>query len=71
VTWHLHPTTIGQLTLIPDLLRDTTAAAATAPQLADGAQITHTSLVPDVEQFVQAGSDFEYGNKRLKLQQGL
>ena len=31
---------------------ETGAAAATAPQLADGAQITHTSLVPDVEQFV-------------------
>jgi phospholipid/cholesterol/gamma-HCH transport system substrate-binding protein len=36
---------------------ETGAAAATAPQLADGATITHTSLVPDVEQFVQAGSD--------------
>jgi phospholipid/cholesterol/gamma-HCH transport system substrate-binding protein len=36
---------------------ETGAAAATAPQLADGAQITHTSLVPDVEQFVQAGSE--------------
>jgi phospholipid/cholesterol/gamma-HCH transport system substrate-binding protein len=33
------------------------AGAAAAPQLADGAQITHTSLVPDVEQFVQAGSE--------------
>src|SRR5580658_647677 len=32
-------------------------AAATAPQLADGAVITHTSIVPDVEQFVQAGSE--------------
>ena len=28
----------------------------TAPQLADGARIAHTSLVPDVEQFVAAGS---------------
>jgi phospholipid/cholesterol/gamma-HCH transport system substrate-binding protein len=33
------------------------AAADTAPQLADGARIVHTSLVPDVEQFVQAGSE--------------
>jgi phospholipid/cholesterol/gamma-HCH transport system substrate-binding protein len=32
-------------------------AAATAPQLADGAVIRHTSIVPDVEQFVQAGSE--------------
>ena len=31
---------------------ETGAAAATAPQLANGAGITHTSLVPDVEQFV-------------------
>ena len=31
---------------------ETGAAAATAPQLADGARIAHTSLVPDVEQFV-------------------
>jgi phospholipid/cholesterol/gamma-HCH transport system substrate-binding protein len=36
---------------------ETGAAAATAPQLADGAHIAHTSLVPDVEQFVQAGSE--------------
>ena len=36
---------------------ETGAGAATAPQLADGAQITHTSLVPDVEQFVEAGSE--------------
>ena len=36
---------------------ETGAGASTAPQLADGAQITHTSLVPDVEQFVQAGSE--------------
>jgi phospholipid/cholesterol/gamma-HCH transport system substrate-binding protein len=36
---------------------ETGAAAATAPQLADGARIAHTSLVPDVEQFVQAGSE--------------
>ena len=35
---------------------ETGAAAATAPQLADGARIAHTSLVPDVEQFVAAGS---------------
>jgi phospholipid/cholesterol/gamma-HCH transport system substrate-binding protein len=35
----------------------TGAAAATAPQLANGARIAHTSLVPDVEQFVQAGSE--------------
>ncbi len=32
------------------------AGAANAPQLADGAVIAHTSTVPDVEQFVQAGS---------------
>lgn len=30
--------------------------AATAPQLADGARIQRTSIVPDVEQFVAAGS---------------
>ena len=36
---------------------ETGAAAASAPQLADGARITHTSLIPDVEQFVQAGSE--------------
>ena len=35
---------------------ETGAAAATAPQLPDGARIAHTSVVPDVEQFVQAGS---------------
>jgi phospholipid/cholesterol/gamma-HCH transport system substrate-binding protein len=35
---------------------DTGAAASTVPQLADGATIAHTSLVPDVEQFVAAGS---------------
>ncbi len=35
---------------------ETGAAAATAPELADGARIAHTSVVPDVEQFVQAGS---------------
>ena len=35
---------------------ETGAAAATAPQLANGARIAHTSVVPDVEQFVQAGS---------------
>ena len=34
----------------------TGAGAASAPQLADGARIGHTSLVPDVEQFVAAGS---------------
>jgi phospholipid/cholesterol/gamma-HCH transport system substrate-binding protein len=37
--------------------KETGTAAATAPQLADGASITHTSIVPDVEQFVQAGSE--------------
>jgi phospholipid/cholesterol/gamma-HCH transport system substrate-binding protein len=36
---------------------ETGGAAATAPQLADGARIEHTSIVPDVEQFVQAGSE--------------
>lgn len=36
---------------------ETGAAAASAPQLADGARIVHTSTVPDVEQFVQAGSE--------------
>ncbi len=36
---------------------ETGAAAATAPQLSDGAVIHHTSIVPDVEQFVQAGSE--------------
>ncbi len=36
---------------------ETGAAAATAPQLPDGARIAHTSTVPDVEQFVQAGSE--------------
>jgi phospholipid/cholesterol/gamma-HCH transport system substrate-binding protein len=35
---------------------DTGPAAATVPQLADGATIAHTSTVPDVEQFVAAGS---------------
>jgi phospholipid/cholesterol/gamma-HCH transport system substrate-binding protein len=35
---------------------ETGAAAATAPQLAYGAVIGHTGIVPDVEQFVQAGS---------------
>ena len=35
---------------------DTGPAAATVPQLANGATITHTSIVPDVEQFVAAGS---------------
>ena len=35
---------------------ETGAGAATAPQLADGALIQHTSIVPDVEQFVAAGS---------------
>jgi phospholipid/cholesterol/gamma-HCH transport system substrate-binding protein len=37
--------------------KETGAAAATAPQLSDGARIAHTSIVPDVEQFVQAGSE--------------
>jgi phospholipid/cholesterol/gamma-HCH transport system substrate-binding protein len=32
------------------------AGAAAAPQLADGAVIHHTSTVPDVEQFIQAGA---------------
>jgi phospholipid/cholesterol/gamma-HCH transport system substrate-binding protein len=36
---------------------DTGSAARTAPQLANGATITHTSTVPDVEQFVAAGSE--------------
>jgi phospholipid/cholesterol/gamma-HCH transport system substrate-binding protein len=36
--------------------KETGAAAASVPQLPDGARITHTSLVPDVEQFVAAGS---------------
>ena len=35
---------------------ETGSGAATAPQLADGAVIQHTSTVPDVEQFVQAGA---------------
>ena len=35
---------------------ETGAGAAGAPQLANGARIAHTSLVPDVEQFVAAGS---------------
>jgi phospholipid/cholesterol/gamma-HCH transport system substrate-binding protein len=35
---------------------ETGAAATTAPQLPNGAVIHHTSEVPDVEQFVQAGS---------------
>ena len=35
---------------------ETGAGAVTAPQLADGAVINHTSTVPDVEQFVQAGA---------------
>lgn len=36
---------------------ETGAGAASAPQLADGAVIHKTSVVPDVEQFIQAGSD--------------
>jgi phospholipid/cholesterol/gamma-HCH transport system substrate-binding protein len=36
---------------------ETGATAASAPQLADGARISKTSVVPDVEQFIQAGSD--------------
>jgi phospholipid/cholesterol/gamma-HCH transport system substrate-binding protein len=36
---------------------ETGQAAATAPQLPDGAVIRHTSIVPDVEQFVEAGSE--------------
>ncbi len=35
---------------------DTGPAASTVPQLADDATIAHTSIVPDVEQFVAAGS---------------
>jgi phospholipid/cholesterol/gamma-HCH transport system substrate-binding protein len=35
---------------------ETGPAAAAAPRLADGAVIHHTSIVPDVEQFVAAGS---------------
>jgi phospholipid/cholesterol/gamma-HCH transport system substrate-binding protein len=36
---------------------DTGSGAVGVPQLANGAVIGHTSLVPDVEQFVQAGSE--------------
>jgi phospholipid/cholesterol/gamma-HCH transport system substrate-binding protein len=36
---------------------ETGAGAATAPRLADGATIRHTSITPDVEQFVAAGSE--------------
>ncbi len=36
---------------------ETGAAAATAPQLANGAVIHQTSVVPDVEQFIAAGSE--------------
>ncbi|HVT41804.1 MAG TPA: MCE family protein [Acidimicrobiales bacterium] len=36
---------------------ETGAGAASAPQLASGAVIRKTSVVPDVEQFIQAGSD--------------
>ena len=36
---------------------ETGRAAATAPELPDGAVIGHTSVVPDVEQFVEAGSE--------------
>jgi phospholipid/cholesterol/gamma-HCH transport system substrate-binding protein len=36
---------------------ETGAGAASATQLADGAVIHKTSVVPDVEQFIQAGSD--------------
>jgi len=36
---------------------ETGSGAASAPQLADGAVIHKTSVVPDVEQFIQAGSD--------------
>jgi phospholipid/cholesterol/gamma-HCH transport system substrate-binding protein len=36
---------------------ETGAGAATAPQLPDGAVIAKTSDVPDVEQFIQAGSE--------------
>ena len=35
--------------------RDRRAAAATAPQLANGAVIDKTSVVPDVEQFIAGG----------------
>ncbi len=37
--------------------KDTGAGAATAPRLANDAVIRHTSVTPDVEQFVQAGAD--------------
>jgi phospholipid/cholesterol/gamma-HCH transport system substrate-binding protein len=37
--------------------RQTGAGAASAPQLANGAEIHHTAVVPDVEQFIAAGSD--------------
>jgi phospholipid/cholesterol/gamma-HCH transport system substrate-binding protein len=36
---------------------DTGTAAASVPQLQDGATIAHTSTVPDVEQLVEAGSE--------------
>ena len=54
---------IGRTTILGDQFvnlvvpkNETGAGAATAPQLADGARIQHTSIVPDVEQFVAAGS---------------
>ena len=51
-------TILGDQFVQLDVPKDETgAAAAAAPQLADGARIMHTSLVPDVEQFVQAGSE--------------
>jgi phospholipid/cholesterol/gamma-HCH transport system substrate-binding protein len=48
---------------------ETGAAAASAPQLADGARIAHTSLVPDVEQFVAAGSQIFGAISTTELEQ--
>ncbi len=50
-------TILGDQFVQLDVPKSQTGAAATgAPQLADGAVIAHTSTVPDVEQFVAAGS---------------
>jgi phospholipid/cholesterol/gamma-HCH transport system substrate-binding protein len=45
-----------QFVLLTVPKKDIGAGAASAPQLANGARITHTSIVPDVEQFIGAGS---------------
>jgi phospholipid/cholesterol/gamma-HCH transport system substrate-binding protein len=45
-----------QFVLLQVPKKDTGAGASTVPQLANGARITHTSVVPDVEQFIGAGS---------------